>query len=106
MLIANYRKELTLSRTYGLQQKEIIKISFVLNGLVAVIALVAAIIVTIIIQVIYNIVLKGKFAFLALSYFSIPAYAIILSILGAIVFAAVFIALSIKALKQNDYLVY
>ena len=106
LLIANYRKELTLSRTYGLQQKEIIKISSVLNGLVAVIALIAAIIVTIIVQIIYNIILKGKYAFLAISYLSIPAYALLIAILGAIVFAAIFIALSIKALKQNDYLVY
>ena len=106
LLIANYRKELTLSRTYGLQQKEIIKVSAILNSIIAVIALVAAFIVTIIIQVIFNIVLKGKYAFLALSYFSIPVYAIIIAILGAIVFAAIFIILSIKALKQNDYLVY
>lgn len=106
LLIANYRKELTLSRTYGLQQKEIIKVSVILNSIIVLIALIASIIIAIIIQVIYNIVLKGKYAFLAISYLSIPAYAIIIAILGAIVFAAVFIALSIKALKQNDYLVY
>ncbi len=106
LLIANYRKELTLSRTYGLQQKEIIKISSILNAIIALIALVAGMVVTIIVQIIYNIVLKGKYAFLALSYFNIPVYAILLAVLGAVIFAVVFVILSINALKKNDYLVY
>ena len=106
LLIANYRKELTLSRTYGLQQKEIFKVSAILNACIAAIALVAGIVLTIIAQIIYNIVLKGKYAFLALSYFTAPVYAIILAVVGAAVFAAIFIVLSVKALKKNDYLVY
>ena len=106
LLIANYRKELTLSRTYGLQQKEIFKVSAILNACIAAIALVAGIVLTIIAQIIYNIVLKGKYAFLALSYFTAPVYAIILAVVGAAVFALIFIVLSIKALKKNDYLVY
>ena len=69
-------------------------------------AIVAGIVLTIIAQIIYNIVLKGKYAFLALSYFTAPVYAIILAVVGAAVFALIFIVLSIKALKKNDYLVY
>ena len=106
LLIANYRKELTLSRTYGLQQKEIIKVSLIINSIIAAIAFVAAIILTVIIQVIYNIVLKGKYSFIAFSYLSIPSYAILIILLAAVLFAVVFVVLSIKALKKNDYLVY
>lgn len=106
LLIATYRKELTLSRTYGLSKKEIIKIAVIKNTLISVIATVLSLVITFIAIAITNAIIKANHSFIVFSFFTIPLHAYLIVLGTMIILTAVFTGLSIKALLKKDYIIY
>ena len=106
LLISNYRKELTIARSFGLSQGQIMRVSTLLNFIVAFFGYIGSLIFGFVTIWICNSIFKSNYDFLTFGYFQIPLYAILVGIAVAVVFAVVFIVLSNKALKKHDYLVY
>ena len=106
LLISNYRKELTLARSYGLSRREIMKVSVLHNLIVSLIGYALSVGLGFATVSICNTIFKSNYDFMTFGYFQIPSYALLIGLGVALVFGAIFTVLSNKALKKHDYLVY
>ena len=106
LLISNYRKELTLARSYGLSCREIMKVSALHNFIVGLIGYALSVGFGFATIFICNSIFKANYDFMTFGYFQIPGYALLIGVAVALVFSVIFTVLSSKALKKHDYLVY
>ena len=106
LLISNYRKELTLARSFGLSRREIMKVSILHNLIIGVVGYGLAVAFGYLTVFICNTIFQANYDFMTFGYFQIPTFAVLIGIGIAAVFSVIFIVLSNKALKKHDYLVY
>lgn len=106
LLIANYRKELTLSRSFGLSCGQIMRVSALHNLIIGFFGYILSLVFGFIVVLICNAIFKSNYDFMTFGYFQIPLYSILIGIGIALVFSVIFTVLSHKALKKHDYLVH
>lgn len=106
LLLSTYRKELTITRTYGLKKKELYKIVLTRSAIISVVGTVVALILTLIGLTIANAIIKSNYDFIAFSFFTIPASAYLIAFATMFIFTGIFTVLAIRSINKNDYIIY